>query len=318
MLSPDQIGFFQDNGYLVVENLLDQESTVAPVVGEYETLLDSLCAEWRREGRLPEGSVLSSFQDKILASYQAGCDYFQPMDISLPTGPFSEDTPIHCGPAVFHLMTAPELLDAVESLIGPEITSNPIQHVRIKPPQGLLNSDENRAHITSTHWHQDRAVSRPEADRTDMVTAWCAITDADEENGCLQVVAGSHRKEMQVHCPQPQVGIPAHLIEQEKITPLPVRGGGVILFHPLTIHGSLPNRSKRLRWSFDLRFNRTGQSTGRPQFPDFIARSRKAPDQALNSPDQWASLWHETRARLADSSKPEMYHRWTGDHPYCA
>ncbi|WP_282610154.1 phytanoyl-CoA dioxygenase family protein [Pelagibius sp. Alg239-R121] len=318
MLSLDQIQFFEDNGYLVADGLLDQQGCIRPVVEEYEALLDRLCRDWHRSGALCALDSASSFQDKIVASYEAGCDYFQPMDISLPTGPFDEDTPMHCGPAIFNLMTSPDMLDAVEALIGPEITSNPIQHVRIKPPQKLLNNDEIRAHITSTDWHQDRAVARPEADRTQMVTAWCAITEADEENGCLRVVAGSHRKEMQVHCPSPQVGIPARLIDQDRVVSLPVQSGGVIFFHPLTIHGSLPNRSKRLRWSFDLRFNRTGEPTGRPQFPDFVARSRIAPGQTLRDPAQWAAMWRDAHARLAGASKPEMYHRWTGDHPYCA
>lgn len=318
MLTQDQIQFFEDNGYLVVEKVFDRAGCLEPVVREYEDLLTRLCEGWQRDGAMPALPAEASFQDRILASYAAGCDYFQPLDISLPTGPFDEDTPMHCGPAIFRFMTSPDLLDAVEALIGPEITSNPIQHVRIKPPSRLLDGDEIRAHITSTDWHQDRAVARPEADRTNMVTAWCAVTDADEENGCLRVIPGSHRQEMQVHCPQPQVGIPARLIDQQKITPLPVRSGGVIFFHPLTIHGSLPNRSDRLRWSFDLRFNRSGEPTGRPQFPDFVARSRIAPHQVLEDPAEWAGLWRETHARLSGASKPEMYHRWTGDHAYCA
>lgn len=44
----------------------------------------------------------------------------------------------------------------------------------------------------------------------------------------------------------------------------PIGPGGVVLFHPMTIHGSLPNRGDRLRWSFDLRYNRTGEVPGRP------------------------------------------------------
>ena len=51
---------------------------------------------------------------------------------------------MHFGPAVFDLVTVPALLDLAEDLIGPEITSNPIQHVRIKPPSDALQSDEIR------------------------------------------------------------------------------------------------------------------------------------------------------------------------------
>ena len=45
------------------------------------------------------------------------------------------ETPMHHGPAVFELLTNPKLLDTVEELVGPEIYSNPVQHVRIKPQQ---------------------------------------------------------------------------------------------------------------------------------------------------------------------------------------
>ena len=37
--------------------------------------------------------------------------------------------------------------------------------------------------------------------------------------------------------------------------------------HKHTIHGSLPNVSDEIRWSLDLRYNPTGQPTGRPEFP---------------------------------------------------
>jgi hypothetical protein len=43
---------------------------------------------------------------------------------------------------------APRLLDVVEPLIGGEITSNPIQYVRIKPPARVLVDGEARARLS--------------------------------------------------------------------------------------------------------------------------------------------------------------------------
>ena len=65
--------------------------------------------------------------------------------------------------------------------------------------------------------------------------------------------------------------------------------------HRLTCHGSLPNRSDRIRWSLDLRYNPTGQHTGRPVFPGFVARSRRNPDSELDDPAVWAGLWRQAR-----------------------
>ena len=218
---------------------------------------------------------------------------------------------------MFKLVTDTKLLDSVETLIGSEITSNPIQHVRIKPPSAILDDRENRAHFTSTDWHQDRAVVLEEADRTRMVTCWLAVTDATVENGCLRVVQGSHRGEMMPHCPNPQLGIPNELINHSAAIPIPVKAGSGILFHPLTIHGSLPNMTSDVRWSFDLRYNVTGDPTGRPMFPNFIARSRVAPQSELSNPNEWRRLWERTRTRLSNNA-PVQIHRWSPDATPCA
>ncbi|MEM7025896.1 MAG: phytanoyl-CoA dioxygenase family protein [Pseudomonadota bacterium] len=317
MLSDQQLQRFDEDGFLVVEDLLDQDTIVAPLIAEYEALLDDLRDDWIAEGQLDPNAPAGTFQERISSAYAAGLDYFQPLDISLPPGAITLDTPFHVGPAAFRLLTAPALLDAVESLIGPELTSNPIQHVRIKPPSVELHAGEIRAHITSTDWHQDRAVTLEEADRTRMVTAWVAVTDATVENGCLQVIPGSHRGQMMPHCPQPQVGIPAKLFDQSMAKPLPIRSGGAILFHPLTIHGSLANTSQQVRWSFDLRYNVTGEPTGRPMFPSFVARSRRAPETVLRDPNVWREMWEQARSTLATGEITQI-HRWSPDAAHCA
>jgi ectoine hydroxylase-related dioxygenase (phytanoyl-CoA dioxygenase family) len=266
---------------------------------------------------VPAAAPGATFWDKLLTAYRAGCDWFQPMDISLPGGAIEADCPLHFGPAVLGMITAPRLLDVVEQLIGPEITSNPIQHVRIKPPSADLRAGEIRAHITSTDWHQDRGVAHAEADATTMVTVWCAITDATEENGCLQVIPGGHRAGMKPHCPKTQLAIADGQIDPARAQPLPVKSGGVVVFHPLTPHSSLVNRTQGFRWSFDLRYNVTGQPTGRSHFPEFVARSRRDPSKVLASAAEWQTLWEAARARLAEAPHIDI-HRWRADAPACA
>ncbi len=317
MLSEAQLRQFEKDGYLVVEDLLDRSGTLDPVIAEYEAVLDDLWQGWIASGALDAAEPARTFEERIVRAYRAGLEYFQPMDISLPPGTITEDTPFHAGPAIFGLMTDDRLLDAIQSILGPEITSNPIQHIRIKPPTADLRSDEVRAHITSTDWHQDRAVTLEEADETRMVTAWVAVSDATVENGCLQVIPGSHRGRMLPHCPQNQVGIPAAMMAGRQARPLPVRAGGVILFHPLTIHGSLSNTSQGIRWSFDIRYNVTGEPTGRPMFPSFVARSAAAPETALRDPAEWRRLWERARSRLS-LKETTTIHRWSPDAAHCA
>ena len=316
MLTGEQKDFFEREGYLVIEDVLDRETVLDPVRAEYAALLDGLYEGWTREGRvpaLPDGT----YQDKLLTAYKAGCDWFQPMDISLPGDRIAADTPFHFGPAVFGLLTAPALLDIAEDLIGPEITSNPIQHVRIKPPADTLRGDEIRAHITLTDWHQDRGVTHDEADETTMITVWCAVTDATEENGCLKVIPGAHRTGMLPHCPKTQTAIADGFVDEDKAVALPVKSGGIVIFHPLVPHASLVNRSDDFRWSFDIRFNRTGEPTGRSHFPSFVARSRADPASELKDWRKWRTLWEDARARLAGAPHVPI-HRWTSDSPMCA
>jgi len=168
-------------------------------------------------------------------------DWYQPFDISLPHDGITEETQMHFGPAIFNIVKHKNILDTVEKLIGSEITSNPIQHVRIKPPEHAVPKDEIRAHIVSTDWHQDKYG------------------------------------QMLPHCLKTQVVIPDQFINTQDTIPVPVKAGGAVLFHPLTPHCSLSNTTDHYRWSFDLRYNVTGQPTGRSQFPEFIARSRSDP-----------------------------------------
>lgn len=313
MLTPDQVKQFETAGYLVVEDVLDA-GRLAAVKAEYADLMDLLYAQWHAEGRVPDGTGLD-YWGKLLAAYKAGCDWFQPMDISLPGDQIYADTPFHFGPAVFDMVTNPRLLDIVEQLIGPEITSNPIQHVRIKPPATTLKGDEVRAHITATDWHQDRAVALEEADSTDMVTVWLAITDATVENGCLQVAPG--KVGMLPHCPKTQTAIADGYVDHARAVPLPVKAGGVVIFHPLTPHSSLVNQTSGFRWSFDLRYNRTGQDTGRSHFPEFVARSRAYPETELRDWRSSADMWQDARDRLAIAPHKPI-HRWQSDSPACA
>ena len=307
MLSPEQIESFNRDGYLVVPDVVTDY--LPAVRDEYAQLVYRLCTQW--------GIEFSDLEDTLIRAYRQGFDWFQPLDISLPGDRIQADTPFHIGPAVFDFMTAAPLLDIVESLIGPEITSNPIQHVRIKPPAQDLHDSEVRAHITATDWHQDRAVGLEEADETDMVTCWVAVTDATVENGCLQVQPFDGEQEILPHCPKTQTAIADEFINEDGAVPLPVKAGGVILFHPLVPHSSLINQTQGIRWSFDLRFNKTGQPTGRSHFPEFVARSKADPQSQLRDWRGYKQMWEEARARLAEAPHIDI-HRWTSDAPYCA
>jgi ectoine hydroxylase-related dioxygenase (phytanoyl-CoA dioxygenase family) len=190
----------------------------------------------------------------------------------------------------------------------------------MKLPRRALTKDGAGSYLAAkVPWHQDWGVLLPEADRSTILSCWIAVTDADEENGCLQVIPGSHRSELLSHCPtDPQSSIPDRFLDLERATPLPMRAGSAVFFERSLVHGSLDNRTNdRVRISMDLRYQPIGQPSGRPQFPSFVARSARRPELVLDDPDAWAQMWLDARALLAEAGLPK-FTRWDADAPFCA
>ena len=313
--------FFEENGYLVIENVYS-DTEIANVVDEYMELLDRLAEGWVAEGQLQSTYAELPFPQRRARILSETGGNFQPFDISLPSRGVTAETPVHNGPAVFELLTSPRLLDIVEHFVGQEVLSNPIQHVRIKPPEHLLPADIDNSMMKSSAWHQDQGVALPEVDNTEMLTVWIAVTDATLENSCLWVVPSSHRGDLITHCPgnaaRSTLAIPESLVPDTAI-PLPVAAGSIIVLHRRTMHSALANTSDGVRWSFDCRFQPVGQPTGRAEYPAFVARSASDPDSVLTDWQEWKRLWEQARADVAASpNENRVFNRWDGSHEVCA
>lgn len=98
------------------------------------------------------------------------------------------------------------------------------------------------------------------------IAAWVSLDDADEENGGMKLVPGSHK--LGVQCPgmadmtqsftTEEVAIPEGL----EAIPAPLKAGDVLFFNGSVIHGSTPNTSKnRFRRAFICHY--VGDSTTR-------------------------------------------------------
>lgn len=321
-LSRSQLEQFDREGFLKIEGLLDPVEDLDPIIAEYHDVLDRLAHTLHEQGKLSSVYAELPFGERLIRIYtETGEVHSQFFDFSLPQGNVESDTPMWVGPAVFRALTNPRLLDAVESFIGGEIYSNPVQHVRIKPPERyVVKDEEGRARLGATNWHQDNGVVLPEADGSDILTVWFSLTDAQVEHGCLHVVPGSHREGLLTHCPGGPGGveIPEQVLDRDRAVVLPTKRGDVLFLHKRTAHGSLSNVSDQIRWSFDLRYNPIGQETGRGVFPGFVARSRRDPGSELRDPAAWAELWYETRRRMAETNYNGAFNRWSADAPACA
>ena len=94
--------------------------------------------------------------------------------------------------------------------------------------------------------------------------------------------------------------------------------GDVLFMHRRCMHASLSNHSDNVHWSFDIRYNPTGQSTGRESLPSFIARSRENPASELRDPNTWYQMWVEVRDRMLKNDFEAITPRWDGSDEICA
>jgi phytanoyl-CoA hydroxylase len=308
---------FAERGYIVVPDLVPRP-VLQDVHDEYNALLGDLAQAYWREGKIRSTYEGLDFPARLMRIIAEGdVPYYKAFDVSLRFGKISADDPIHLGPAVFRLLTHRSIVSVLKQLIGPEIYASPVQHARIKPPERLVPVRHRTSLSAKAAWHQDQASVLPEADDTEIITAWVAVTDSTVANGGLVVIPGSHH-DLITHCSHGASGrnlsIPDALLPGEPAS-LEVTSGSVIFMHRRLVHGSHVNVSDTLRWSFDFRYQPTGKPTGRPQFPGFIVSSRK-PGAAVNDPAQWAQEWLDARTRLSAGGHGE-YRRWTGAEAAC-
>ncbi len=312
---------FETQGYVVVEGVLDAEKDFAPILADFAQLLDGISHALYLGGRIASAYEDLPFTNRFIqVSTESGLNLIQEFEISLPQSGVKLDTPIHACPAAFRLLTTPRLLDLIEDMIGPEIYSNPVQHVRMKlPKRAVATSGTYSGLISQVPWHQDNGVILPEADESKILTVWFPVTPSTLENGCLQVIPGSHRRGLIAHCPaQKGLTIPDGLLPEQKPVPLPMNPGSVLLMTSRTIHSSLENRTENeVRISFDLRYEPVGQPTGRPMFPGFVARSKAHPETVVKDAAAWEALWHQARTLLARQSDP-TFNRWHAGVGVCA
>jgi ectoine hydroxylase-related dioxygenase (phytanoyl-CoA dioxygenase family) len=288
-LSEVQIRAFREDGVLVAEGVVT-DADLAPVIAECEAWIDRRARELYDAGRISDLAEEAGFSHRFARLY-AQC----------PAVAEGIDVMQMRGPATFAFMRNENLLDAVECLVGPEITCSPIQHLRAKPP---ASAEGSASGFYNVPWHQDMAVTWEEADHSNIVTCWLALVDATVENGCMEVLPGVWRRGyLEHHTGEGGTTIRPEWIPRDVTPrPVPVRKGGAVFMHRCTPHRSTPNFRDGTRWSLDLRFQPTGTPTGRPFHPAFVARSRHEPASVLTDHAEWARRW-ETALRESKGVK---------------
>jgi ectoine hydroxylase-related dioxygenase (phytanoyl-CoA dioxygenase family) len=137
-------------------------------------------------------------------------------------------------------------------------------------------------------WHQDygywykNGFLYPEA----MISVMVALTDANKENGCLQVLKGTHKMQRFEHnfIGEQQGADPDFVREAEKVSELvycELKAGDVLLFHPNILHRSEANLSDQPRWSVISAYNLSYNVPFREKHTSCITPVQMVPDEAI-------------------------------------
>lgn len=285
-LSADERAAFARDGYVIARGVLTA-GDLSPVHAELSAAIDAKARTLHAAGQLADLHAQEPFDRRF--------GFLMAQNPAIQHG---FDVNQLRGPALFRLLHTPRLLDAVEQLIGGEITCNPIQHVRAKPPQHQT-ADTNKGYF-SVPWHQDSGVNVAEADTSDILTTWVALVDVDENMGPVQVLPGVHCGGHLEHDQGDGYGTAIKAALLPRVAPVKciMKAGDVLIMHRHCPHHSTPNRSDRCRWSLDLRYHVTGHNSGRPWQPEFVVRSRSATHPVMTDHATWDRMWRDCLAQL--------------------
>lgn len=157
------------------------------------------------------------------------------------------------------LISDDRLLDVAETFIGPNIALFASHYISKPPFSGK-----------PVLWHQDAAYWNLEP--MNAVTVWLAVDHSDAENGCLRVVPGSHKNEVEDlrdrHDIENVLGSEIAVeVDESLACDLVLAPGDVDVHHPNIIHGSKANHSPRRRCGLTIRYIPTSTLITGPEQP---------------------------------------------------
>lgn len=157
------------------------------------------------------------------------------------------------------------LIDVMTRLIGPNIKAASNQ-LAFKQPGDARAFD----------WHQDNGYGTlaPELN----VTCWLALDDVTEENGCLWVIPGSHKRGLIGHDAERESERVARIEDAERAAPVLMRAGECLVFHGSLLHMSKGNHANKIRRAYFFRYadaDAVEVKTGQPRIGKLLRGTSK-------------------------------------------
>lgn len=207
------IDFYDENGYLVAEDLVSEEEIIE--------LKNETTRIFRGERGQIEGLVEVGQDEpdsEVLKKYVA---IHFPHKIS---------------PVIKNYLSHKGILNVLKGIVSPNLKC--MQSMLFVKAPGKAGQA----------WHQDEYYI-PTRDCS-LVGAWIAIDDANLDNGCLWIIPGSHKpayirnrvsNHNQEYADVDTIDVPDDL--KEKMIPVEVKSGTVVFFNGYTLHSSRRNKT---------------------------------------------------------------------------
>jgi phytanoyl-CoA hydroxylase len=179
-------------------------------------------------------------------------------------------------------VAAPRMMAIVDQLVG--------SGARLIQDMALMKPPHRGA---EKPWHQDNAYF----DWTPLdgvLGVWIALDPATVENGCMQIVPGSHRAGPVPHYHVRDCQLVDQTSRADRAEVVPLRPGGALFFSALLHHGTPPNRSAERRRA--LQFHYAAARCRRMTFSEHMTHF--ALDGAYVGCRDWDMQAGVSRARL--------------------
>lgn len=248
-ITDDDVAFFHENGYLV------KRQAIAPAVIEE---LRRHTAELQQRYLEPRHEKGVFYTTPRTASFDDMMDGSANNDKEAVL--WRVDLLEERMPGIAVLKRQPFVHRAMEKLLDPEVLQYNESFVTKPPRIGQ-----------AVHWHQDPSFKRKLVD--DPISTIDVYLDrADEENGCLWVVPGSHKQGVL----DARALMAEHGFHLPGAIPVRMEPGDVAFHDNGCLHGSQANHSDRERRIVYLAFQTMRQVNASDQFtPDYIAERRQ-------------------------------------------
>jgi ectoine hydroxylase-related dioxygenase (phytanoyl-CoA dioxygenase family) len=210
-ISQKEIQFFEENGYLVVENLIDGET-----IEEYKQIYNDFI-----DGKIDVGDNRRDLKGEDKQAKKESITQIL--------------VPSRYLPALKDSVYYKKISLVARQLLGEDLEID-FDMLINKPPHSNA----------ITPWHQDCAYWIDMPDKR-AISAWMPLDEATLDNGCMWYIPASHLKPMRKHTSTAKNGaLSCEAFESEAVY-VELQPGSVVLHHGATVHYSRGNTTDSQR-----------------------------------------------------------------------